>query len=822
MIPISPAVTTAALAAVATDLDPNAAADAPPHGSVTAADTPPATTHGDADPLARFGADQGLHRDVKPLAGNTVLYSAPANAAPAVGATQQPAGSPVPWSRMREIAAVLVSGGDSADLHQTMQGTSAMLEKLAKQGVRFELRSGADSYYDATTKTMVLGANASAADQARAIWFETRKLVIDQHKLDTRRDLGNRDYDRANYRTNGHADPALRERYMPKTRDAYVKDKLDTVAQAAADTVEFAIASRKNGGPWGNVPLEHEYISAYTRTAALEYGRIYAKTGSHVLARNGAEDAARAAGRAAVMQAVHAGKLPAPDTKAPYADGFNRAWDAKVAQQAKETAELEKVRAANAQKAEQQAKVDQGRKALVDLIKAVDPKSADAQVVIKLVHAFVAQHPEQQVFLLGDARDALAKLLGPYGFRTVEDVGSIPMERARLDYALENFHRLTPAQRNEVVADPRAAARHGISATITYQEMQARESQFVNMRLPDGTNFQGTRAEYREAARRNVINHALGQLNQIRSAGPASLIGRMVAGEKGAAIGGLFDGLLMATGRARTAANDSTADVTGGRTPTNPRVHSSAPPKPPAREIQPDRPGAVRNTTQNNVPAGPSATPNKAPNGTPNAAANGAQNGGAGGAHNSGQNNAANNAQNAQPKRPMGETKVDNDTGGADADRVARRNQAARAQRSAQREAETARRVREANQGAEAIRQTMPAPNQPISAEQAIDGMRTRHWPTVASMNPRAHAEAWREAGNTGEPPIAWRDGNVMRIDFRRLTPDQQRVVQDHMTRVPAKPAKLPADHEPIIDPNAKTHPHLTPSQINGDTLPQK
>jgi hypothetical protein len=79
----------------------------------------------------------------------------------------------------------------------------------------------------------------------------------------------------------------------------------------------------------------------------------------------------------------------------------------------------------------------------------------------------------------------------------------------------------------------------------------------------------------------------------------------------------------------------------------------------------------------------------------------------------------------------------------------------------------------------------MPPQNQGVTADRALDGMERLQWPTVASMNRGRHQEAWREAnpGNTGAPPIAFRDGNVMRIDFQSLTPEQQQRYASYVTR---------------------------------------
>jgi hypothetical protein len=789
---------------------------------------PPAAEH----PLARFGATQGVHRELEqyarlPAPGDTArgpaLYSSgQPGSAVAGGFVRAPSAAPqvtraVPEERLRQIGDVLAKGGTIGRIQdRLLLSTDRLLDTLKKMGIGLEQRAGVSTHYDPVTRTMVLGAGESAAEQARALVFEMRKLQIDNNKHAIERDLGNRDFANENHRTGGRADESLRERYHPKTREAFVRDRMDTVVQAAGDALEFARDSRARGAAPAKAPLEDVYTRAYDQAYRDEYLKVYARTLSHNVADNAARDAGSLAGRGAVAQAVHAGQLLTPDTRERYAAVFNRQWDAKEAQAAKQAAEADKARAANAAESERRAKIETGRKALVELIKGVDPKSADAHKVIQLLHAYASVYGGE-VLTLGDAREAIGRLLGPFGYR--DDVGSMKLEVARLHYALENYARLTPQQRAEVMNHPQRAARHGIQQTITYQELQARESQQLHFMRPDGTTFRGTRAELREAEQRQLINHALAQLNQIRNAGPASLVGRIVAGEKGAAIGALFDGMLPVTAGAKSRTNARSgvgSQPVDNRTPVQQDVRRApAPAKPPASEVQPDRPGAPRGA---GGPAGGAAQNGGAARNDGPAQNGGAQNGGG--------------AQNANGRAAQGgETVVD--TAPSDPGRAQRRQeqQEAREAARARRAEKIARRTEDMNRKLEAINNsrdpiaaTMPGPKESITAERALQGMEQQRWPTVASMNPRRHAEAWREAGNTGTPPVAFRDGNTIRIDLQRLTAEQQqRFRAQAMPVAPAaqEPASKPVAGRHNVDPRGRTQPEPSPSQVNGPTAPQ-
>ncbi|HEU0202367.1 MAG TPA: hypothetical protein VFR86_18295 [Burkholderiaceae bacterium] len=199
----------------------------------------------------------------------------------------------------------------------------------------------------------------------------------------------------------------------------------------------------------------------------------------------------------------------------------------------------------------------------------------------------------------------------------------------------------------------------------------------------------------------------------------------------------------------------------------------------------------------------------------------------ANGARNASAPQSAGGPQNINAKAGPGGTTVDITTGARDPARVQR--EAARVKREerlAKRREDTARRLESINAAKDDIARTMPGPKESITAERALQGMEQHHWPTVASMNGRRHAEAWREAGNAGEPPIAFRDGNVVRIDLQRLTPEQHRRFREHATYVPPAPANKTEVHAAGPTPqaltpsqlNGSTQAHLRPSQLNGST----
>jgi hypothetical protein len=768
------------------------------------------------DPWSGLPATLALREDARTSADTSrsdqgaVLYFGPKVAV--AGNTAAVVVRPAKPEEVGALHTALAHGGTIGDLREgNLTRADQIVLNWLHDGVKFEVRSGKESYFNEKTRTMVLGADASAAERARAVVFEARRMSHDAHLQGIKDRLGQRDYDNVNYRTNGHADPALKTRYEAKTREAFVEEKIRNVARAASEAIEFNRRERAAGRTATPAPLEDVYTAAYQSAYATRYGNVLAESGSHNFADNEARDAGAAAGRAAVEAAIKNGKLTAPDTRETYPQVFSRQWDAKEAVKAKEAAELAKAQAAAKIESERNAKIAAGAKALAELVNAVDPKSPEAAQVIELVRAFAAQHPGAHTTLFtADAYKGLERLLGPFGFRTAEEVGNHKMEQARLHYALANFERLSPKERDLVLKHPELGGRFGISHMITYAEMQAREQQFVNMRLPDGSNFQGTRAAYREASQQSVINHALGQLAQIRKAGPVSLVGRIVGGEKGAAIGQMFDSF-MPLAQMRQQRVDMQHTVNSSRPDPRPTAVESRPPpaRPPGSETQPNRtggppappPNGGPNGGSGGQPAGNTTIPGP-PFGPPRTPANVAP-------------PAGNNAPAQNNPVPRGQqTGQDMNTGANDPDRVARRNQQAdriaAQERSARHDAENARRVAAANQHAAQVANTMPARGSRITPEQALNGLEQQGWPTVASMNSRRHVEAWHDAGNTGNPPVVFRDGNQIRIDFQRLNAQDQQRFQALATRVP----QVAGDRN--VDARAGTWPEPPRGNVGG------
>jgi hypothetical protein len=128
----------------------------------------------------------------------------------------------------------MAQGGTLGDLrNQDEQWTGNLMAGMVRQGITFELRNDGGSFYDPESRKMVLDAYSSPADQARAIVFEARRLKIDTQKNEIAKELGRKEYQKIDYRTDGHADPALRDKFQPRNRNEYVSDKLATAASAA-------------------------------------------------------------------------------------------------------------------------------------------------------------------------------------------------------------------------------------------------------------------------------------------------------------------------------------------------------------------------------------------------------------------------------------------------------------------------------------------------------------------------------------------------------------------------------------------------------------
>lgn len=468
---------------------------------------------------------------------------------------------------------------------------------FAKNKIPFAVKNGGGSFFDPKTRTMVLDADASAAQQAQALVFESRKLQIDAHKNDIRVDLGIKEFDNVNYRTNGHADPALYDKFQPKTRDEFVNDKLDTVAQAASDVIEFNRRLRDRGVATSPAPLESVFTETFNREFAKQFAEALGETGSSNVADNRAREKATAAARQAVLEAVKSGKLRTADGRQTFIEVSDKEFAQKEAERLKKEAELAKARAEAKAKAEQQAKRDAVIKALAELVNRTDPNGPDADKVIKLVDALLPlMSGAEQVIFISQAEKGLDKLLGPFGFRTVFGVDVGGLQRDRLEYALAVHASLKPAERAEIRRDPFAAGRRGIQTLPTTAELQAEGRLVAVRKLPDGTLHVGPLSEFKEAEKQNRINHALEQIEQIKNAGPFSLIGRGLCGEDCAVIGSGLDlfAMIKAQNTARANQRQQIAKMGGGGTEAGGRpnvVELRPPPRQNPAEERPRLPG---------------------------------------------------------------------------------------------------------------------------------------------------------------------------------------------------------------------------------------
>jgi hypothetical protein len=415
--------------------------------------------------------------------------------------------------------------------------TSGTLRFLTDRGINIELKSGSGSFYDAQAHKIVLNGESSPQEMAAFMVF-------------------------ASYRIASGNEPA--------ERGEYVKSNLQNVAEAATRAIEFKRGLQDGGA--NKVPLEAVYADAYNQTYAkvfneeisvplhavtklrhtYEEGFLKAAglttdiTAANYLARLQAETA----GDHAVETAVRQGKLLTGDTRETYEVYFGKEFDRKQAERAKKEEEAAKVRAQAQIEAEQRAKLDKAVDALATLVKRADPNSPAAGQLIDLIGAFVAANNNtQRIGFISSAGDALEKLLGPFGFRQLDGSGAglVDLQVRRLEHALANYWRLSPHDRAALRQNPLLDAdrRYGINYFPTPAELEAADRVYAIRTLPDGTTHEGTLADYRVAAENNRINHILEQLDSIANSGPGALAGRLIGGEKGAALGAVIDAGLM-------------------------------------------------------------------------------------------------------------------------------------------------------------------------------------------------------------------------------------------------------------------------------------
>ncbi len=312
---------------------------------------------------------------------------------------------------------------------------------------------------------------------------------------------------------------------------AYVKESVKAVAWRNFEQLELKRALQQQGADVTTaLPLEREYRAAHQAAFAASLAR-HGQPGKAVGEATGAS-------YRALEDLLTSGKLQTHLGET-YPAHFARAWDDARAAWARR----EPQRAAAG---ERRHEVEAGITALVELVRRVDPRGPEADQAIELVDSFAMLHGgAQQVLFIGRTHEALEGLLGPFGFRTVEGVDVGSLQRERLEYALLNFRALKPSQRAQVRRDPFAAGKFGINVFPTAAELQAKDRLVAVRKLPDGTLHTGSLAEFRWASDNNRINHILAQLAMIRSSGPGSLVGRVLGGEKGAALGAMIDAGIM-------------------------------------------------------------------------------------------------------------------------------------------------------------------------------------------------------------------------------------------------------------------------------------
>jgi hypothetical protein len=347
--------------------------------------------------------------------------------------------------------------------------------------------------------------------------------------------------------------------------------------------------------------LELEQLGAEVKTAlpfegAFRRARTQAFLGEMSRSANAAaaSRAATTAGYRTIEQTLETGAALTHEG-ATYATHFGQAWDRELlawtAREPRKAAEGQ-VRHAT----------DRMVKTMVALVNQADPRDRRAHTVITAIEHFARQYGgAARIQFMAGASAGLERLLGPFGYRTVYGSDIARLMHQRLDYALANYLALLPHDRQRVLEQPALAARFGIRQDRTDEEMAA-ENRLVSLRvLPDGTPHTGTRQEFDAALEAQRIQHALDQINQIRTAGPISLAGRAVGGEKGAAIGALGDAALAVRSpralrrQRQAAARSSSSGSTPPRTaPLEPIAHRA--PAPARQPLPAPRPTQLTET----------------------------------------------------------------------------------------------------------------------------------------------------------------------------------------------------------------------------------
>ncbi|MGH7804424.1 MAG: hypothetical protein ACREQJ_08750, partial [Candidatus Binatia bacterium] len=587
-----------------------------------------------------------------------------------------------------------------------------------------------------------------------------------------------------------HLDEAVRELDPFKAREQFVDHSVDDLISRNLAQIRQKQKLQRAGGTVNTpIPLEAEYNAAFAKV----YGEELKKRGAA-----GAKDAiaaAEKAGARAVRETIESGRI-VTHTGEKYADHFAKTFDAARADFASKNPDIVKKNEETRKKQARERQIAEFRKALTEAINKADPKSPATDDLIAVTQAFVTQFPDQTFLIQADARKGLVNILGDYGFKDIDEVGSFQNERARLDYALGNFAALDPSQRKALREGKARPQDFGIKIIITYEEMMDRENQLVTYNVKGtGMSIQIPRREKREAEQREVINHALGQLNQIRGAGPLSLLGRIAAGEKGAVVGGLFDSLLPAASAGRARAQQRSYQDSGGHVvrrdaPLKPVNVQKAPAPPPRKEVQPDRPppparidtnlqgatGGKRDKLQVQPGNQPPVVSNKAP-------------------------------EKAPQKPPSSKPDIRSQPTGQGADTL--------------QDVKKVDRLRQERAVATGDRDKAIATvtvNGQISVDRVLDRLESGRGDgtleVVMSLNRNRHRGAFedqarRKLGSGEEPPPVFRDGNVVRVDPARLSVEQRRRLETIATR--PNPEPPPPPQRPV-DPRARTQQQIDPN----------
>lgn len=161
--------------------------------------------------------------------------------------------------------------------------------------------------------------------------------------------------------------------------------------------------------------------------------------------------------------------------------------------------------------------------------------------------------------------DAIQGLLGPFGLRPMEAPQTVNLQLENFDRAVQRFRTMTPGDREAVrhpLSNPQGAflvnriAVEEAPSRKEQTEAQQRDPNRILTKLPDGTLYSGYKRDLKDAeeAARNRI--AMQKLENIKSSGPLSLVGRVVGtaadgilgtenlGEGLAAVGSLGDAAL--------------------------------------------------------------------------------------------------------------------------------------------------------------------------------------------------------------------------------------------------------------------------------------